>query len=43
VAGLAAGVPLVLAGLAVDRLLVAPLTRVDPLWSHAYWVIARKR
>ena len=43
VAGLTAGVPLILAGLAVDRLVVAPLTRVDPLWSHAYWVIARKR
>jgi SAM-dependent methyltransferase len=42
VAGLVAGVPLLLAGGVADRLLVAPLVRYDPLLSNAYWVVARK-
>jgi SAM-dependent methyltransferase len=41
-AGMVAGLPLILAGLAVDRAVIGPLLRVDPMLSQAYWVIARK-
>jgi SAM-dependent methyltransferase len=41
-AGMLAGLPLILAGLAVDRAVIGPLLRFDPMLSQAYWVIARK-
>ncbi len=41
-AGMVAGLPLILAGLAVDRAVIGPLLRFDPMLSQAYWVIARK-
>ncbi len=41
-AGMVAGLPLILAGLAVDRAVIGPLLRFDPMLSQAYWVVARK-
>ena len=41
-AGLAAGVPLLALGALVDRLVFAPLLRVDDRLSSAFWVVARK-
>jgi SAM-dependent methyltransferase len=40
--GLAAGVPLLALGALVDRLVFAPLLRVDDRLSSAFWVVARK-
>ncbi|HKE75189.1 MAG TPA: class I SAM-dependent methyltransferase, partial [Acidimicrobiales bacterium] len=42
VAGLVAGLPLLLAGVLADRAVIAPLVRFDPRLSNAYWVLARK-
>jgi hypothetical protein len=39
---LAAGAPLMMAAMVADRAVLDPLTRLDPMLSNVYWLVARK-
>lgn len=39
---LAAGAPLMMAAMVADRAVLDPLTRLDPMLSNVYWLVARR-